>query len=469
MLVNKEFRRGVVACMLLSMLGVSASLSAGTGILRGKVIDKDSKDPLPGAVVQVVGTGVGMSTDLDGRFLLRNVPTGKQTVSVSYVGYKKMSAEVTVSENTTVERDFSMTGEAIEGETVVVTAQAKGQMAAINQQLSSNSIINVVSADKMKELPDANIAESIGRLPGISLQRNAGEAYGVVVRGLSPKYNEVTIEGIPMSSTNYYDRGVDLSLLTDELVRSVEVSKTLRPDMDADALGGTINLTLKSADPGLHYTVSGLGAYNNLRSTYRNYKFAGSVSNRFLDDQFGILAQGTIEQKQLPSDQFAGTYAAPTFQSTTGTFYVNTDAATLTEASVNRHRYGASLILDYASDFVDVKLYNVYDQKKDSNTTRTYVSDFNSNDFTSNIYANDTKTEQRTHSLSALFKPWRDRIAGLIVIHKGESSHSECDAVSISANECSGCLRKFASVRGTIPVGRCARRDGSGKCEFDAR
>jgi len=404
MLLDKQFRRGVAAFMLLSMLGVSASLSAGTGIVRGKVIDKDSKDPLPGAVVQIVGTGVGMSTDLDGRFLLRNVPTGTQTVSVIYVGYKKMAAQVTVSEDMTVERDFSMTGEAIEGETVVVTAQAKGQLAAMNQQLTSNSIINVVSSDKMKELPDANIAESIGRLPGISLQRNAGEAYGVVVRGLSPKYNQVTIEGVPMSSTNYYDRGVDLSLLTDELVRSVEVSKSLRADMDADALGGTINLTLKSADPGLHYTVLGQGGYNNLRNTYRNYKFAGSVSDRFLDDQFGILAQGTIEQKQLPSDQFAGTYASPTFQSTTGTFYINTDAATLTEASLNRHRYGASLILDYASDFVDVKFYNVYDQKRDSNTTRTYVSGFNTNDFNYNIYASETKTEQRTHSVSALFK-----------------------------------------------------------------
>ena len=89
------------------------------------------------------------------------------------------------------------------GETVVVTAQAKGQLSSINQQLAATSIVNVVSAEKMKELPDANIAESIGRLPGISVQRNAGEADAVVIRGLAPKYNEITIEGVPMSSTYY--------------------------------------------------------------------------------------------------------------------------------------------------------------------------------------------------------------------------------------------------------------------------
>ena len=256
------------------------------------------------------------------------------------------------------------------------------------------------------KLPDANIAESIGRLPGISLQRNAGEAYGVTVRGLSPKYNQVSIEGVQMTSTNYYDRGVDLSLLSDDLVRSVEVSKTLQPNMDADALGGTINLTLKSADPGFHYNATGFGAYNNLRNSYNNYKFTGSVSDRFLDDQFGILVQGNIEQKQLPSDQFACGYAAPVFDQTANQFYILTNSATLTETNLNRHRFGASLILDYASDFVDLKWFTVYDQKKDSALTRTYQSEFNNNDFKYNIYANETRTEQTTNSLSALFKPW---------------------------------------------------------------
>jgi len=402
------YRRFRVVCVpvLVSLLMVQFAFAASSGSVAGRVVDKTTGDPLPGANVTVQGTSIGASTDLDGKFNLRNVPTGKQSIHVTYIGYLAATLDVTVGADASLTQDFRLVAQAVQGETVVVTGQAKGQMAAINQQLSSNSIINVVSADKMKELPDANIAESIGRLPGISLQRNAGEAYAVTVRGLSPKYNQVSIEGVPLTSTNYYDRSVDLSLLSDDLVRSVEVSKTLQPNMDADALGGTVNLTLKSADPGFHYNALGFGGYNNLRNTYNNYKFTGSVSDRFLDDQFGVLVQGNIEQKQLPSDQFSGGYATPALDPVNKQFYVVTNSATLTETNLNRHRYGASLILDYASDFVDLKLFTVYDQKKDSSLRRTYESDFTTNDFKYNVYANETKTEQTTNSLSALFKPW---------------------------------------------------------------
>jgi outer membrane receptor for ferrienterochelin and colicin len=91
-------------------------------------------------------------------------------------------------------------------------------LSAINEQLTSNNIVNVVSAEKMKELPDANLAESIGRLPGVSIQRDAGEASKIVVRGLSPKFNRVTVEGVPMVSTSNSDRSIDLSLIGDDLI-----------------------------------------------------------------------------------------------------------------------------------------------------------------------------------------------------------------------------------------------------------
>ncbi|HTX19876.1 MAG TPA: carboxypeptidase-like regulatory domain-containing protein, partial [Bacteroidota bacterium] len=229
---------------VLLMLVVTAHIAAGqgSGTLKGRVLDRESGEALIGANIVVANTSLGAATDVDGKFLIRGIPAGTKTVRISYLGYRTVTTDVAITEGGTMEQEFRLTAQALTGETVVVTAQARGQMASINQQLSSTSIINVVSAEKMKELPDANIAESIGRLPGISLQRNAGEADAVVVRGLSPKYNEISIEGVPMSSTYYADRGVDLSLLGDDLVKGVEVSKTLQPNMDADALGGTVNL-----------------------------------------------------------------------------------------------------------------------------------------------------------------------------------------------------------------------------------
>ena len=91
---------------------------------------------------------------------------------------------------------MQLSPEAIMGEEVVITMQAKGQRAAINQQLSSNAITNIVSSDKIREVPDVNAAESIGRLPGVSLRRSGGEGNQVVVRGLSPQYTIVEVDGV---------------------------------------------------------------------------------------------------------------------------------------------------------------------------------------------------------------------------------------------------------------------------------
>ncbi|HUI09431.1 MAG TPA: TonB-dependent receptor [Bacteroidota bacterium] len=399
-------RHAPVITLLVILFAPPAAPAGPTGTVRGRITDRTSRDPLPGAIVQVAGTGLGTSTDLDGRYALPSIPAGEITLTISYVGYDRLSLRVTVPENGVVDANGAMTAHAVEGETVIVTAQARGQMEAINQQLASNSIVNIVSTEKMKELPDANLAESIGRLPGISLQRDAGEAYAVVIRGLSPKYNQVTVEGIPMASTNYYDRTIDLSLLSDDLVRGVEVSKSLRPDMDADALGGTVNLMLRSAEHGLRYGGSAEGAYTDLRKTYNNYKFTASVSDRFADDRLGVLVQGNIEQKQLPSDHFSGSYSPPTFGSSTGTWFVNTSTAQLTDLTQIRHRLGGSAIVDYSTDLVDMKLFNMYDQKRDSTITRINTTTFYNNSFGAQVIVSDTKTEQETHALQALFKPW---------------------------------------------------------------
>ena len=423
MLLNIYYKNKVIFIFLFLLLNMLQSFAlAQSGSIQGVIKDKNSGESLTGANVIVKGTSLGAATDFDGKFLIRNLPTGKQTLVISYIGYNTITADITISANKTLDQNFSLEAKTLEGETVTITAQARGQLSAINQQLSSNNLVNVVSAEKMQELPDANLAESIGRLPGISLQRNAGEAYAITIRGLSPKYNEVTIEGVPMVSTNYQNREIDLSLLSDDLIKAVEVSKTLRPDMDADALGGTVNLTLRTAQPGLHYDMKAIGGYNNLRDTYKNYKFTGTVSNRFLNDKFGVLAQGNIELKQLPSDQFNATYASPILDPLNNQFSVTTQSAELTESSIKRHRYGLSLILDYTSDFADIKFYNVFDQKSDSNLTRDYTNNFNSNSFLYQIFINETKTQQRTHSLQALFKFANTELPISISYTKGEQS-----------------------------------------------
>jgi TonB-dependent receptor len=392
----------------LCLLAVRASLSAATGTVSGKVADRESGDPLPGANVIIPGTSIGASTDLDGKYSLKNVPAGRQSMKVTYIGYRSVTVELIVGENATLTQDFRLVSQALEGQTVVVTGQAKGQMEAINQQLSSNNIVNVVSAEKMKELPDANLAESIGRLPGVSIQREAGEASKIVVRGLSPKFNRVTVEGVPMVSTSNSDRSIDLSLIGDDLIKGVELSKSLRADLDADAIGGSVNLTLRQAPEGLHYDASANGGYNQLHKDWKNGKFVASVSDRFFDNSLGARVQVSVEQKEIPSQVFGGNYSSAQLYPGTDQFYIQTESAVLTDTYQKRRRNAGSAIIDYASDFVDLSFFNLFSEKNDDVTTGANTISFlnaGSDGGFSRLYSVvGYKTSERTHALQSLFK-----------------------------------------------------------------
>jgi len=238
--------------------------AAGTGIIKGVVNDAQSGEHLPGAAVLIKENFLGTYTDINGTFVLNNVPSGTRIVTINYLGYKEQQITVEIADGETKTMEVSMEVLSTEVAEVVVTAQIRGQRAAINQQLASNTVANVISSEKMQELPDANAAEAIGRLPGISLKRNSGEADKIVIRGLSPKYSNVTIEGIKMASTSDFDRSVDLSLVQSEMLAGVEISKSLRADMDADALGGTVNLRLMEAPTQRQIELVLEGGYANL-------------------------------------------------------------------------------------------------------------------------------------------------------------------------------------------------------------
>ncbi|OYV84514.1 MAG: hypothetical protein B7Z63_06800, partial [Ignavibacteriae bacterium 37-53-5] len=246
--------------------------------IKGKVFDRETKDALPGATILVKGTSIGASTDLNGAYTIYNAPSGTQTIVISYVGYVPTSESVNVPDNGTLEKDFYLEATAIQGKAVIVTAQAQGQIQAINQQLTSNKIVSVVSEAKIQELPDFNAAQAISRLPGVSVTQSSGEANKVVIRGLAPQYNEVAVGGITLASTGSAqigatslatlgpgftgtinnDRSVDLTMVTPYMIKSIEVYKTLTPDMEANAIGGYVNMELREAPSGLKLPRSSL-------------------------------------------------------------------------------------------------------------------------------------------------------------------------------------------------------------------
>ena len=376
------------------LLVVAPSLIAA-GTIKGKVFDKDSKDALPGANIVVKGTSVGTSTDLDGGFIISNAPAGDQTVVVSYIGYISETLVPKVPEGGTIVQDFRLSATTVRGETVVITAQAQGQMQAINQQIASNKIVSIVSEAKIQELPDFNAAQAIGRLPGVSTLQSSGEANKVVIRGLAPQYNEVAIGGITLASTGSNqigvtstgagagtltdDRSVDLSMVSSYMVKSIEVFKTLTPDMEANAIGGYVNMELREAPSGLHGDVLWQSGYTQKDNVYGNYRGSLSLSDRFFDDNLGVYVLGNDEKYDRDADNMnAGYQTASSVVGSDGFRTVRVTNVTLNRHAETRERYGGNVILDYKIGDGSLKSVNIFNRlnsnSQDYNTSLNYNS-----------------------------------------------------------------------------------------------
>ena len=276
--------------------------------VKGLVKDSGNKKPLVGANVYITGTGMGTSTSDEGRYNIANVSPGTYTLKASYIGYESEEMEIIVTAGEELEQDFELNYVTIEGKTVEVTAQARGQMDAINKQLKAKSIKNIISSDRIQELPDANAAEAVARVPGVSIRREGGEGNKVVIRGLSPKYNKITVNGTNLASTDADDRSTDLSMISHYMLEGIEVTKAGTPDQEADVLGGTVNFKLKKAPSGLHGNLVTQGMYNSLKKTQDDYKLVFDISNRFFGDRLGLLGQIDLENRNRSSHNLAANY-----------------------------------------------------------------------------------------------------------------------------------------------------------------
>ena len=261
-------------------------------------------------------------------------------------------------------------------EHVEVVGQAVSLDKALKQQRNSDNIESVVHADGVAQLPDANVAEAVQRLPGISIERDQGEGCFVSVRGLGPDLNTVTINGTLVPSPESARRAVALDVLPSELVQSLSVIKTLTPDMDANSLGGTVDVRSLSAfdHEGLFYTTSTEAAYNK-NSHQTSPKVSGAISDRFSlgdgVDNFGVAAALSWNKRDFRSDNVE-----------TGGDWDFTDGARLNSFEqriydISRERTGGGLNFDYKPDD-DTSLYlrTLYSRFKDSETRNSTAIEF---------------------------------------------------------------------------------------------
>jgi len=359
--------------LILALIGpiVTNAQKATPGEISGIVKDQSSKEVLPFTTVVIKGTVTGAVTDMDGAFRLINLQPGDYSLEISYIGYTKKEVKVTVKSGEKKKVVIEMDQPLVSIGEVVVSTPTLGQNAAINQQLNSTALVNVVSKDKIRELPDVNAAEAVGRISGISLVRSGGEGSKIIFRGLDPKFTTVTINGFKQPGSDANNRSVDLSGISPEMLSGVEVFKSPTADMDGDAIGGTINLVVSKAPEVAKNQIRLYGGYNGLDQEFGNFRGSWDYSQRFLDKKLGVMAQANYEKVSRSSEGLNVAYYQPD-QSTLESLkklFVNT--STIIDNQSVRNRVGGNLFVDYQFDIGSVYFSEMYNSSPRQSYTQT--------------------------------------------------------------------------------------------------
>ena len=186
---------------------------------------------------------------------------------------------------------------ASESEEVLVTVErAHGEAAAINEIRTSENILNILPAQVITSLPNANIADAVGRLPGVTLERDEGEGKYVQIRGTEPRLSNLTIDGVEVPSPEGGIRQVKLDVVPTEMIDMVQINKTLQANQDGDAIGGTVNLVTKTARELPTLSVYGNGGFTPIINTVPVAEFGLTAGERFgAQKRLGVLFSGSYD------------------------------------------------------------------------------------------------------------------------------------------------------------------------------
>nr|WP_295079536.1 TonB-dependent receptor [uncultured Roseateles sp.] len=200
-------------------------------------------------------------------------------------------------------------------DTVVVTGLRASLESALRAKRDDKGIVDVIKAEDMGKFPDTNLAESLQRVPGVVIDRDAGEGRSITVRGLGQDFTRVRINGVEaLATTGGTDssgganrsRGFDFNVFAADLFSSLTVRKSSSADVDEGSLGATVDLqTARPFDmKGFTAAVSVKGIYNDL-SAKTNPKASFLISNTFADNKFGVLLSGAYSKRQLLEEGFS--------------------------------------------------------------------------------------------------------------------------------------------------------------------
>jgi TonB-dependent receptor len=283
--------------LILLLLGqTKQGLAQGQkGAISGIVTD-DSGAVLKGAQVTLESPVFNTVSDEQGRFYINDVAPGSYTLTISYVGFTKFQQPVNVAAGQAANIEAKLKLQSL-NETILVTApRVVGEAEAVNIERNADNLVQVMPAEVIRSLPNANLADALGRLPSVTLERDEGEGKYIQVRGLEPRLTNATIDGVNVPSPEPGVRQVKFDSIPADMVESVEVSKTLQPNMEGDGIGGSVNLITKVATNQPTISISSMGGYTPIIHGRGETEETGTIGYRFgPDKRFGALIGGSYD------------------------------------------------------------------------------------------------------------------------------------------------------------------------------
>jgi len=330
----------LVLVIALTSLSIGALAQSGPGSITGRITDSAGA-ALVGARIELQPRGNPAVTGAQGDFTVPDLASGEYVLSISYVGFSPFSQNVTVTAGQVTRMDgvLKIAGQS---ERVVVYADRQhGEAEAINRERTSDNILQVLLIELITSLPNTNIADALGRLPSVTLERDEGEGKYVQIRGTEPRLSNVTVNGVNVPSPEGGVRQIKLDVMPANLVDSVEINKTLSANQDGDAIGGSVNLVTKTAGEQPTIYLNGIGGYTPIGGGRSLTEFDGTVGKRFgANKRLGMLIGGSydwngrgIDDVEPSLDVFNNQPIAP--------------AIDLREYRYYRSRYGFAGSVDY--------------------------------------------------------------------------------------------------------------------------
>ncbi len=348
-------------------LATGIATPAIAGDVSGFVYDGTETIALQAVDLRIEELGRRATSERDGSYMFDNLPAGEYTIVASYIGAEPVRQTIAVPAEGTVRLDFQLGGDTA---SILVIGQSANQASALSRKRAADSVSDVLTRDAIGQFPDQNVAESLRRLPGINVLNDQGEGRFVSIRGLDPELNATSLNGVRLPSPESDIRSVALDVISSDIIESIEVKKSLTPDMDGDTIGASIEIETTSAFDRKKDLLSARieGSYNDFADELTpkgSVDFATRVS-----DNFGVSGGISYYRREFETDNIE----ADGWEDTGSGPFAN--EVQYRDYDVERERISATLGLDFrVGDSTELYLKGVWSQFDDQEFRRRLTFD----------------------------------------------------------------------------------------------